>query len=125
MRGIERDEVIVGRFHEQPVAAHAEAAIADVGAALGLPEVVPELAAVARVHRPGVVGRGEVENAVDRENGRADVRTAAAARIRCAFAADDRRGAAAPKRRHRVRAAATAAGGDLAVQARVRFLTLD
>ena len=62
---VERDQVIVRRLHEQVVVPHAQAAIADVGAALGLPEVVPQLAAVARIHRPGVVRHGEVQRAID------------------------------------------------------------
>ena len=95
---VERDQVIVRRFHVQPVALHAEAAIADVRAALGLPEVVPEVVAVARVDRPGVVGRGEVEDAVDLQNRRADVGVAAAdRRVARAFAADDGRRAPLPK----------------------------
>src|SRR5204863_6588726 len=93
---VEGDEIVVGRLHEEPVAVHAEAAVADVGAAPGLPEVMPEDVAVAGVDRPGVIGSGEIERAVDLENGGADVGVAAsAAGVARALAADDGRGAAA------------------------------
>ena len=65
---VERHEVVVGRLEEQGVVPHRRAATADVRAALRLPEVLPELAAVARVHRPDVVGRGDVEDAVHLED---------------------------------------------------------
>ena len=42
VRASRRDEVIVRRLEVEPVAPHADAAIADVGAALGLPEVMPQ-----------------------------------------------------------------------------------
>ena len=58
---VERDQVVVGRFEEQVVVPDRRAAIADVRAAARPPEVVPELAAVARVERPDVVGRSDVE----------------------------------------------------------------
>ena len=61
---VERHQVVVGRRHVEIAVPHAEAAIGDVRAAAGLPEVVPQLAAVARVDRPGVVGRRDVERAV-------------------------------------------------------------
>src|SRR5207245_8616820 len=88
------DQVIVGRLHVEVVVPHAETAIADVGAALGLPEVVPEGAPVACVDRPGVVGSGEKECAIDGQHGGADVdaaaETAAATTgIAGALAADD------------------------------------
>ena len=67
---VERDEVVVGRLEVQVVVPHRHAAAADVRAALRLPEVVPELAAVARVDRPDVVGRGDVEHAVDLQDRR-------------------------------------------------------
>src|SRR5262249_48193194 len=86
--GIQRDQVIVRRLHEEIVVPHGEPAVADVRAAPGLPVVVPELAAVARVHRPRVVRHGEVEGSVDREDGGLD-RAAADRDIAWAFAADD------------------------------------
>ena len=92
---VERHEIVVRRLDEQIVAPHAHAAIADVGAALRLPEVVPDLAAVARVDRPRVVGRREIEDAVDREDRASDVRRAAGDDVAAAFAADDRRRAEA------------------------------
>ena len=54
--GIQADQVIVRRLHVKPVAPHADPAIADVCAALGLPEEVPQFAAIEGVHRPGVIG---------------------------------------------------------------------
>src|SRR5207245_1126801 len=81
-------QVIVGRLHVEVVVPHGEAAIADVRAAARLPEVVPELAAVAGVDRPGIVGHGEVEGAVDLEHGGFDG-AAAGREIAGAFAAGD------------------------------------
>ena len=95
-RRVERDEVVVGREEIQPVAVHADAAVADVDAAPGPPEVVPQLAAGARVDRPDVVGRGEVQDAVHQQRRRLDGQAAerghAAARRRRLrpFAADHR-----------------------------------
>ena len=86
---LERDQVVVGRDEEQVVAPHADAAVADVRAALRLPEVVPDLAAVVGVERPDVVGRRDVEHAVDLQNRPLDLRRAAATSV--AFAADDHR----------------------------------
>ena len=65
--GVERNQIAIRRLEVQPVAIHAEAAIADVDAALGVPVEAPELASAAGVHRPGVIGDREVQNAVDFE----------------------------------------------------------
>ena len=73
-RRVERDEVVVRREEVQPVAEHADTAIADVDAAARLPEVVPVLAAGARVDRPHVIGRREVEDAVEHQRRRLDRR---------------------------------------------------
>ena len=93
-RRVERDEVVVGRQEEDPVAVHADAAIADVDAAARLPEVVPDLAAGARVDGPHVIGRREIQHAVDHQRRRLDRRrTESAGRRRRrvgAFAADVR-----------------------------------
>ena len=62
--GVERNQVIVGRFEVQPVAVHAEAAVSDVDAAVRFPVVMPDLAAGARVHGPGVIGEREIQHAV-------------------------------------------------------------
>ncbi len=70
---VEADQIVVRRFHVQPVAPHAQAAVADVRAALGFPEVVPQFVAVASIDRPGVVRGGEVENAVDFEDRAANI----------------------------------------------------
>ena len=73
-RGLERDEVVVGREEVQPVAVHADAAVADVVAAAGLPREVPHLASRTRVDGVDVIGHREVENAVDDERRRFDAR---------------------------------------------------
>src|SRR5262249_8715045 len=69
---IERNQVAIGRFEIEMVAVHGGAAIADMHAADGVPGVVPELAAGARVNGPGVVGEGEVEDAIYHQRGRLD-----------------------------------------------------
>ena len=66
---IERNEVIVRCLEEEPVAINADAAIADVNAALGLPTVVPEFATGAGIHGERMVGHGEVKNTIDFERG--------------------------------------------------------
>ncbi len=92
---VEADQIIVRRLHVEPVVPHAQAAVADVRAALGLPDVVPQLAAVARIHGPGVIGRGEIENAVDFQDRGANIGVAAG--LGRAFAANDGRGSAAAR----------------------------
>ena len=94
---VERDEVVVGRLEEEIVAPDGGAAVADVRAALRLPVVAPQLASVAGVHRPDVVGRGHIEDAVHLQDGALDLGVAPARELSGAFAADDdrRRGAAA------------------------------
>ena len=92
--GVERHQVVVGRLHVEIVVPHPEAAIGDVRAAPGLPVVMPHLAPVARVHRPGVVRHREVERAVDDEHRALDGATAAGDEVASAFAADDYRAAA-------------------------------
>ena len=67
---IERNQIIVGGFEEEPVAVNADASISDVDAALGLPPVMPKLAAGAGVHGPGVIGNGEIQHAVHFERRR-------------------------------------------------------
>ena len=66
---VERDEVVVRRFKEEIVVPDADTAIGDVRSAARFPVVVPELAAVARVERPDVIGRGGIEDAVHHEDG--------------------------------------------------------
>ena len=79
---VQRHEMAVGRLEVQRVAEHRDAAVADVDAALRLPGVVPQLAAGARVERPHVIGRGEVDHAVDLQRRALDRHAAAAARRR-------------------------------------------
>ena len=124
--GIERHEIVVRRLEIEIVAPHRRAAIADVRAAPGLPVGPPEHPAVARVHRPHVVGRGHVQDVVHLQDRALHVGRGARAELAGAHAADDdrRRAAAAPA------AAAGRAGGPgptlrRAVQARVRFFTVD
>ena len=94
---IERDEVIVRRFEEQIVPPDGGAAVADVRPALGLPVVAPQLASVARVERPDVVGRGDVEDTVDLQDCALHLGVVSAGELPGAFTADDdrRRGRAA------------------------------
>ncbi len=66
--GVETNQEVVGRFHEEAVVPHAESAVADVRAAARLPHEMPDLVAVESVHGPRVVGRGYIEDAVDLEN---------------------------------------------------------
>ena len=74
--GVERDHEVIGGFHEQPVAVHTETALAIVMAALGLPEVVPDLPAGARIERPCVIRHGGVEDAVHQQCGALEGRVA-------------------------------------------------
>ena len=109
---VERHEVIVRRLEEEVVAPDGRAAIADVRAALRLPVVAPQLAAVARVDRPDVVGRGHIENAVHLQDGALDLRGAAGRELTSAFAADnDRRRDAAASTATSAKTASTATAG--------------
>src|SRR6202040_2611271 len=87
--GVERHEVVVRRDEEEVVAPHRDAAVADVRAALRLPEVVPDLLAVVRVERPDVVGGGDVEDAVHREHRALDLGGAADGDAAVAFTAGE------------------------------------
>ena len=80
---VERHEVVVRRLHVEVVVPDAEAAVGDVRAAARLPVVVPELAAVARVDRPGVVGRRDVQRAIHHQRRALDVRRRRAESRRC------------------------------------------
>ena len=91
----EGDEVVVRRLHVEVVLPHPEAAIRDVGAASRFPEVVPELAAVAGVERPGVVRSGHVERVVDEQRRAFDRSVGRNRKVSLAFAADDHAAAAA------------------------------
>ena len=71
--GVERDQMAIGRFEVQPILVHADAALADV-VALRFAEVVPDDAAGARIQRPDVIGRREIQDAVDFERRRFDGR---------------------------------------------------
>src|SRR5207249_7773011 len=74
---VERNEIVVRRLEEQPVAVHRYATIADVRAPARLPPVVPENVPVQRVHRPRIVGRRDVEDAVHLQNRSRQTRRAA------------------------------------------------
>ena len=69
---VQRNEPAIGRHEVEPVAVHAESAIADEVAALVLPAVVPDLFTAAGVDGEDVIGDGEVENSVDFEGRRFD-----------------------------------------------------
>src|SRR5262249_47946160 len=73
------DQIAIRGFEIEPVAEDADPAVADVGAALRLPGVMPDLAPRARVHGPHVIGEREVEYAVDLERGGLDAAGAEAA----------------------------------------------
>ncbi len=64
---VERDQEAVRRFEVQPVLVDRHAPVAQVIAARRLPLVVPELTARPRVHRPDVIGNGEIQHAVDQQ----------------------------------------------------------
>ena len=91
----EGDEVVVRRLHVEVVLPHPEAAVRDVGAASRFPEVVPELAAVAGVERPGVVRRGHIQRVVDEQRRAFDRSVGRDRKVSLAFAADDHAAAAA------------------------------
>ena len=74
---VEADQVRVGRHEVEPVAIHGNAARADVEALVRRIGVVPDLMAGARIHRPDVVRRGEVEDAIDQQRRRFDLRIGA------------------------------------------------
>src|SRR5205814_2348635 len=95
------------------------AAIAGVGAAAGLPVIMPEDRAIARVDGPGVIGRGHVDDAIDHQNAAAETRGAAGVEValaepadhdRCGFAAAAASPKAATAAARVCRARGTAAG---------------
>ena len=67
---VQADKKSIRRFEIEPVAPHADAAIADVIAAVRLVGVVPDLAAGSRIHRPHIIGHAEIEHAVHLERRR-------------------------------------------------------
>ena len=85
---VERYKVIIRRFHEQVVVPHSQTAIADMRAAFGFPEVMPELVAIARVQRPSVIRHCEIQGAIDLKNGRFD-RAAVNSDISWTFSSDN------------------------------------
>ena len=96
---VERHEVVVGRLHVEIGVPEGEPAVADVRAALRLPEVVPDLVAVLRVDRPRVIGRRDVQHAVHGENRPLHAQRVGDDDVARALAADRerrRRGAASP-----------------------------
>ena len=85
----ERDEIVVRRFHVEEVVPDADAAVGDVGAAASAPEVVPELASVARIEGPGVVRRRHIDGAVDHERRALDGAVRRDGEVAFPFAAGD------------------------------------
>src|SRR5271165_896587 len=69
---VQTHQIVVRRLHVEPVAIHSETSVSDVRAASGLPEVVPQNMAVARIRGPGIVGHREIKNPVDFENRSSD-----------------------------------------------------
>ena len=86
--GVERDQVIVRRLHVEIVIPHSETAVADMGPALGLPEVMPKLMAIAGINRPTIVWHGDVQSSVYLEH-RPLHRATASRDISRTFASDD------------------------------------
>jgi len=76
---VEGDKPSVGAHEVEPVAVHADAAVADEVAAVVDPIVLPEELALARVDGENVVGDGEVEDSVDQQRRGLDHRVADAA----------------------------------------------
>src|SRR5262249_30885477 len=66
--GVQANEIVVVDLQIEVVAPHSHTAIAGVGAATGLPVVMPENGAVARVDGPGVIGCGHVDHAIDHQD---------------------------------------------------------
>src|SRR5579871_3482984 len=87
--GVKRDQIVIRSLHIQPVPVNPDAAVADVRRATSLPEVMPDLTAVASIHGPRVVGRGHIEDAVDLQDRALDVGPAARCQFARAFTADD------------------------------------
>ena len=69
---VERDEIAVWRFEEEIVAVQADAAVADVDAAAGSPEVMPDRPARACIDRIRVIRGGEIQHAVHHQRRRLD-----------------------------------------------------
>src|SRR5207248_2651997 len=69
---IERNEITIRSEEVEPIPVHCHAAIPDVNSTLRLPDMMPELAAAARVDGPHVVGRRSIEDTVDLERWRLD-----------------------------------------------------
>ena len=77
--GIERHQVIIGRFEIEIVVPDADAAIGDVRGAARLPVVVPDLVSVAGIEHPDVVGRRDIQMVIDHENAAFDRHSTAGA----------------------------------------------
>src|SRR6185312_10822342 len=103
--GVQADQVIVMDLQIEIVVPHAHAAVAGVGAATGLPVVVPEDRAVARIDRPGVIRRGHINHAIHHQDAPAKAGRAARIEVAIAEPADDDGSALAAA------ASAEAAGG--------------
>ena len=69
---VERDQMRVGRGEEDRVLVDRDAPMADVEAGVVRIAVVPHLARRSRVDRPELIGRADVEHAVDDDRRRFD-----------------------------------------------------
>src|SRR5947207_11487916 len=86
--GVERYQVVVGSLEEQIVVPDSHATIAGVRTAASPPEVMPELAAVARIDGPHMVCGSDVKGIVDIHDRALDVHVGILAR---ANTSNDRR----------------------------------
>jgi len=65
--GVDADQVAIRGFEEEPILVHANATVTDRATGVGRIGVVPEFATGTYINSPGVVGRGQIENTVDKQ----------------------------------------------------------
>src|SRR5437773_11032768 len=88
---VERNQVIVGGDKEEIGSPYPHTAISDVSAPSRLPEVMPQLVAVASIECPCVVGCRDVQDAVDLKYSAVYVRGARGHDVARTFSTDDQR----------------------------------
>src|SRR3954471_11465267 len=96
--GIERNEVIIGRFKIEIVVPDSNAAIGDVRGAARLPVVMPDLVSIAGIEHPYIVGRCDVQMVVDHENAAFDRHSTTGAEFSSSHAANNEIGPASSRR---------------------------